>query len=82
MDKAGIGREMVSGRDDDGGAVQMILLSGEQGLKMPHIAAVVRDIGVTQGRWRERHAAESTEGLQDAPRPGHLSEITTDIEPW
>src|ERR671915_624602 len=55
---------------------QMILLAAEQGLKVPQIAAIVRESEATVLRWLKRYLAEGLEGLQDAPRPGRPSEIT------
>jgi transposase len=55
---------------------QMVLLSVEQGLKVPQIAAIVRESEATVLRWLKRYRAEGLEGLQDAPRPGRPSEIT------
>ena len=55
---------------------QMVLLSVEQGLKVPQIAAVVRESEATVLRWLKRYLAEGMEGLQDAPRPGRPSEVT------
>jgi transposase len=57
---------------------QMILLSAEQGLKVPQIAAIVRESEATVLRWLKRYVAEGIEGLQDAPRPGRPSEITAE----
>src|SRR5918997_986610 len=56
--------------------VQMVLLSVEQGLKVPQIAAIVRESEATVLRWLKRYLAEGIEGLQDAPRPGRPSEVT------
>jgi hypothetical protein len=50
---------------------QMVLLSVEQGLKVPQIAAIVREREATVLRWRKRYLAEGVEGVQDAPRTGH-----------
>jgi transposase len=55
---------------------QMILLAAEQGLKVPQIAAIVRESEATVLRWLKRYLAEGIEGLQDAPRPGRPSEVT------
>jgi transposase len=55
---------------------QMVLLSVEQGLKVPQIAAIVRGSEATVLRRLKRYLAEGLEGLQDAPRPGRPSEIT------
>jgi transposase len=55
---------------------QMVLLSAEQGLKVPQIAAIVRESDATVLRWLKRYRAEGLEGLHDAPRPGRPSEVT------
>src|SRR5262245_39011158 len=55
---------------------QMVLLSVEQGLKVPQIAAIVRESEATVLRWLKRYLAEGLEGLQDAPRPGRPPELT------
>lgn len=55
---------------------QRILLAAEQGLKVPQIAAIVRESEATVVRWLKRYVAEDIEGLQDAPRPGRPSERT------
>jgi transposase len=55
---------------------QMVLLSVEQGLKVPQIAAIVRESEATVLRWLKRYLAEGIEGLQDALRPGRPSEVT------
>jgi transposase len=57
---------------------QMILLSAEQGLKVPQIAVLVRESEATVGRWLKRYRAEGLQGLQDAPRPGRPAEITAE----
>jgi transposase len=54
----------------------MVLLSAEQALKAPAIAAIVRESADTVGRWLKRYLAEGLEGLKDAPRSGRPSEIT------
>jgi transposase len=55
---------------------QMVFLSVEQGLRVPQIAAIVRESEATVLRWLKRYLAEGIEGLQDAPRPGRPAEIT------
>jgi transposase len=55
---------------------QMIWLAAEQGLKVPQIAAIVRESAATVWRWLKRYLAEGLEGLHDAPRPGRPSEVT------
>jgi transposase len=55
---------------------QMVLLAAEQGLKVPQMAAIVRESEATVLRWLKRYLAEGLEGWQDAPRPGRPAEIT------
>jgi transposase len=55
---------------------QMVLLSVEQGLKVPQIAAIVRESEATVLRWLKRYLTEGLEGLQDAPRPGRPAQVT------
>ena len=55
---------------------QMVLLSAEQGLKVPQIAVIVRESEATVLRWLKRYRAEGLAGLQDAPRPGRPAEVT------
>jgi transposase len=55
---------------------QMILLAAEQGLKVPQIAAIVRESEATVLRWLKRYLAEGLNGLQDAPRPGRPMQVT------
>jgi transposase len=55
---------------------QMVFLAAEQGLKVPQIAAVVRESEATVLRWLKRYRAEGLNGLRDAPRPGRPSEVT------
>jgi transposase len=55
---------------------QMVFLAVEQGLRVPRIAAIVRESEATVLRWLKRYRAEGIEGLQDAPRPGRPAEIT------
>jgi len=55
---------------------QMILLAAEQGLKVPQIAAIVRESEAAVLRWLKRYLAEGLESLHDAPRPGRPSEVT------
>jgi transposase len=56
----------------------MVFLAAEQRLKVPQIAAIVRESEATVLRWLKRYLAEGREGLQDAPRPGRPSEITAE----
>jgi winged helix-turn helix protein len=55
---------------------QIVLLSAEQALKVPQIAAIVRESEATVWRWLKRDVAEGLEGLQDTPRPGRPAELT------
>jgi transposase len=55
---------------------QMVFLAAEQGLKVPQIAAVVRESEATVLRWLKCYRAEGLNGLRDAPRPGRPSEVT------
>jgi transposase len=55
---------------------QMVLLSVEQGLKVPQIAAIVCESEATVLRWLKRYVAGGIEGLRDAPRPGRPSEVS------
>jgi transposase len=55
---------------------QMVLLSVEQGRKVPEIAEIVRESEVTVQRWLKRYVAEGVEGLKDAPRPGRTATVT------
>jgi len=55
---------------------QMVFLAAEQGLKVPQIAAIVRDSEATVLRWLKRYLAEGLESLHDAPRLGRPSEVT------
>jgi transposase len=55
---------------------QMVLLSAEQGLKVPQIAAIVRESEATVLRWLKRYRAEGLEGLKDAPRSGRPVQVT------
>jgi transposase len=41
------------------------------------MATIVRESEATGLRWLTRDRAEGIAGLQDAPRPGHPSEVTT-----
>jgi transposase len=41
---------------------QMVLLSVEQGLKVPQIAAIVRESAATVLRWLKRYRAAGLEG--------------------
>jgi transposase len=41
---------------------QMMLLAAGQGLKVPHIAAVVRERAATVLRWLKRYRGEGLEG--------------------
>lgn len=55
---------------------QMILLSFEQGLKVPQIAQAVRESDCTVQGWLKRYQAEGIKGLWDAPRSGRQAKVT------
>lgn len=55
---------------------QMIVLAADQGLKVPQMAAIVRESEATVVRWLTRYLADGLEGLHDAPRPGRPSART------
>jgi transposase len=54
----------------------MVFLAAEQRLKVPQIAAIVRESEATVLRWLTRYLAEGLHGLQDAPRPGRPMQVT------
>jgi transposase len=54
----------------------MVLLSAEQGLKVPQIATIVRESEATVLRWLKRYLAEGLDGLNDRSRPGRPAEVT------
>ena len=55
---------------------QMVLLAAENGLKVPEVAAIVRESESTVFRWLKRYLAEGVEGLLDAPRVGRPINVT------
>jgi transposase len=55
---------------------QMVFLSVTQALKVPVIAAIVRESESTVLRWLKRYQAEGANGLYDEPRPGRQSTVT------
>lgn len=59
---------------------QMILLSGEQGLRTGEIAAIVRQSDDTVSTWLKRYQAEGITGLQDRPRSGTPGKVTADYQ--
>jgi transposase len=50
-----------------------MLVLAAHGLKVPQMAAIVREREATVWRWLTRYVAAGLEGLQDAPRPGRPS---------
>ena len=56
---------------------QMVLLAGEQGLNAGEIAVIVRQNDQTVRNWLKRYQAEGIRGLEDAPRSGAPSKVTT-----
>jgi transposase len=59
---------------------QIILLAGEQGMRAPAIAKVVRTDDQTVRNWFKRWTAEGIEGLKDRPMPGSPGKITKEYE--
>ncbi|GHO48827.1 helix-turn-helix domain-containing protein [Ktedonospora formicarum] len=49
---------------------QIILLAGEQQLRVSVIAPIVREATQTVRNWLKRWMAEGIEGLKDRPMPG------------
>jgi transposase len=60
--------------------VQMILLSGEQGLRTGQIATIVRQNDDTVRTWLKRYQTEGINGLQDNPRSGHPGKVTAEYQ--
>jgi len=60
--------------------VQMILLSGEQGLRTGQIATIVRQNDDTVRTWLKRYQTEGINGLQDNPRSGNPGKVTTEYQ--
>jgi transposase len=56
---------------------QIILLAGEQRMRAPAIAKIVREDDQTVRNWLKRYLAEGIEWLKDRPMPGAPSKITT-----
>lgn len=56
----------------------MVLLSAEQQLTVPQVAAIVRESEATVRRWLKRYLAEGVNGLHDAPQPGRPATLTAD----
>jgi transposase len=55
---------------------QTVFLAAEQRLKVPQMAALVRESAATGRRWLQRYLADGLEGPHDAPRPGRPPEVT------
>lgn len=55
---------------------QIILLAGEQQLRVSAIAPIVREATQTVRNWLKRWMAEGIEGLKDRPMPGPPPKIT------
>jgi transposase len=55
----------------------MVLLAGEQGLNAGEIAVIVRQNDQTVRNWLKRYQVEGIHGLEDAPRSGAPSKVTT-----
>lgn len=59
---------------------QIVLLAGEQRLRVSAIAPIVREATQTVRNWLKRWMAEGIEGLKDRPMPGAPSKITQDYK--
>jgi transposase len=59
---------------------QIIVLAGEQRMRAPAIAKIVRENDQTVRNWLKRYLAEGIEGLKDRPMPGAPSKITKAYE--
>jgi transposase len=59
---------------------QMVLLSGEQGLRTGQIGVIVRQSDDTVRTWLKRYQAEGINGLQDRPRSGSPGKVTADYQ--
>lgn len=55
---------------------QIVLLAGEQRLRVSAIAPIVREATQTARNWLKRWMAEGIEGLKDRPMPGPPPKIT------
>ncbi|HEU5377456.1 MAG TPA: helix-turn-helix domain-containing protein [Ktedonobacteraceae bacterium] len=55
---------------------QIILLAGEQRLRVSAIAPIVREVTQTVRNWLKHWMAEGIEGLKDRPMPGPPPKIT------
>ncbi|HEX4713713.1 MAG TPA: helix-turn-helix domain-containing protein [Ktedonobacteraceae bacterium] len=55
---------------------QIVLLAGEQRLRVSAIAPIVREVTQTVRNWLKRWMAEGIEGLKDRPMPGPPPKIT------
>jgi transposase len=59
---------------------QIVLLAGEQRLRVSAIAPIVREATQTVRNWLKRWMAEGIEGLKDRPMPGAPSKITQEYK--
>jgi transposase len=55
---------------------QIILLAGEQQMRAPALAKIVREDEQTVRNWLKRWLAEGIEGLKDRPMPGAPGKVT------
>lgn len=59
---------------------QIVLLAGEQRLRVSAIAPIVREATQTVRNWLKRWMAEGIEGLKDRPMPGAPPKITEEYK--
>jgi transposase len=59
---------------------QIVLLAGEQRLRVSAIAPIMREATQTVRNWLKRWMAEGIEGLKDRPMPGAPSKITQEYK--
>jgi transposase len=59
---------------------QIVLLAGEQRLRVSTIAPIVREATQTVRNWLKRWMAEGIEGLKDRPMPGAPPKITQEYK--
>ena len=59
---------------------QIILLAGEQQMRVPVIARIVRTDDQTVRNWFKRWMAEGVEGLKDRPMPGGPAKVTKEYK--